>query len=190
MRDWFASLLQIQTPLLFVVFLRVVIGYSFFVQGNDKIREGYFEKMGPVEGQADHPLAIRLKVWMTEERRTGERGSEATVAARPDRMLPWYRFFLENAVLPNVRPFSILVTIGEILLGATLVLGLLTRVSSFVGILLVLNYIFATWHCGFPYTPLNILFIAILLVLLISGAGRCLGLDSVLHERYPEIPLF
>jgi uncharacterized membrane protein YphA (DoxX/SURF4 family) len=190
MREWFTSLLRAQVPLVLLVFLRVVVGYELFMEGNDKLRQGYFEKARADASEVGNPLEIKLKVWIEEERPASERAGETGRARRPHRMFGWYRFFLENAVLPHVWVFAVLVTAGEMVLGAMLMLGLLARVASFFGILLVANYLCATWHYGFPCLPFNILLIALLLVFIIAGVGRCLGLDSFLNERFPEIPLF
>jgi len=190
MQEWFRSLLRVQVPMIVVVLLRVLVGYELFVQGNERVRMGYLEKGGSGEGEAGHPLEIRLRVWIEEERPISERERGIFLTRRPARMFPWYRFFLENAVLPNVWVFAVLITVAEMVLGAMLVLGLLTRVASFLGILLVVNYLLATWHYGFPYVHLNILVLACFVVFLIAGVGRCLGLDALLHEKFPEIPLF
>jgi uncharacterized membrane protein YphA (DoxX/SURF4 family) len=185
MRARLASLFQPQVPMILLVLVRVIVGGALFIQGSDKLNQGYFERVGKNDTEVSHPLQIRLKVWIEEERAIGRPGAGQTV-----RMLHWYRFFLENAVLPNLWVFAILVTVAELTLGAMLLAGLLTRVASFMGIVLLINYLFATWHYGFPYLPLNALFLALLLVFLIAGVGRCLGVDTILHERYPEIPLF
>ena len=188
MREWLESLLEPQVPLILIVLLRLFVGYEFFIQGNDKMRQGYFEKVDNKE--VLHPLTVRLKVWIEEERKVKAHGVGDVLAGRAVRMFKWYRFFLENAVLPNVWAFGVLVTGTELALGVLLVLGLLTRVASVAGLLLLINYLLATWHYGFPYTPLNILFLVLLAVFLLVGAGRCLGLDSLLHNRFPEVPIF
>ena len=54
----------------------------------------------------------------------------------------WYKSFLINVVVPHRELFGYLVTSGEILIGLCLVLGLLTRLSSIVGIFMLLNYYF------------------------------------------------
>jgi len=190
MRERLASLLRPEVPLALLVLLRVIAGCELFVQGNDKLRQGYFDRISPGDTEVSHPLQIRLKVWIEEERQVSVRGRDGAIIKQPVRMFRWYRFFLENAVLPNVRIFAILVSVGEITLGAMLMVGLLTRVASFLGILLLINYLFATWHYGFPYLPFNTLFLGVLVVALIAPVGRSLGIDSLLHEQYPEIPLF
>src|SRR4051794_2612642 len=53
---------------------------------------------------------------------------------------PYYRPFLENVIAPNGLVFSQLVVFGEILVGASLILGLLTRLGALGSTFLVLNY--------------------------------------------------
>ena len=49
---------------------------------------------------------------------------------------PAYHTFLANTVQPNIALFAELVRVGEVLVGLALVLGALTRVGGFFGIVL------------------------------------------------------
>ena len=49
-----------------------------------------------------------------------------TAGDHPD-VQAWYAAFLQNVVLPNAQFWSYLVTIGEILVGIALILGIFTR---------------------------------------------------------------
>jgi len=66
----------------------------------------------------------------------------------------WYKSFLINVVVPHRELFGYLVSSGEILIGRCLVLGLLTRLSSIVGIFMLFNYYFGGMARGgaFPCT--------------------------------------
>lgn len=55
----------------------------------------------------------------------------------------WYARFIEGAALPNAALFSFLVTFGELLVGAALILGLLTGLAAFFGLLMNFAYLFA-----------------------------------------------
>jgi uncharacterized membrane protein YphA (DoxX/SURF4 family) len=103
---------------------------------------------------------------------------------------PFYRGFLQEVVLPNTQLFATLVTWGEILVGVLLVLGLLTRLSATVALLLTLNYMFAKG--AWPWMPSSndAAFAAISLALVIGAAGRTLGLDSMLARRWPRSPFW
>lgn len=102
---------------------------------------------------------------------------------------PFYQHFLEQVVLPNAAVFAALVTGAELFVGVTLILGLMTRLSASVALILALNYMFAKG--AWPWTPSSndAAFAAIALALLIGAAGRTLGLDSFLARRWPRSPL-
>jgi thiosulfate dehydrogenase [quinone] large subunit len=55
----------------------------------------------------------------------------------------WYAAFLRDVALPHAAAFSYVVTIGEILLGAALVLGLLTGLAAFFGGFMNTSYLLA-----------------------------------------------
>ena len=103
---------------------------------------------------------------------------------------PFYRGFLEEVVLPNTQLFAALVTGGEFLVGVFLILGLLTRLSATVALLLTLNYMFAKG--AWPWTPSSndAAFAAISLALAIGAAWRTLGLDAMLANRWPRSPFW
>ena len=45
----------------------------------------------------------------------------------------WYAWLIENVFLPNATIMSYMVAFGEVLIGAALILGLLTGLSAFMG---------------------------------------------------------
>ena len=102
----------------------------------------------------------------------------------------FYREFLQEVVLPNAPLFATLVTWGEFLVGVSLILGLMTRLSATVALLLTLNYMLAKG--AWPWTPSSndAAFAAISLALLIGAAGRTFGLDSILAKRWPRSALW
>ena len=102
----------------------------------------------------------------------------------------FYRPFLEQVVLPNAPAFAALVTWVELLLGVTLVLGLLTRFSAAVALVLTLNYMFAKGAWFWTPSSNDAAFVAISLALLMGAAGRTLGLDAILARRWPRSPLW
>lgn len=103
---------------------------------------------------------------------------------------PFYRQFLEQVVLPNAAGFAVLVTGGELLVGLTLILGLLTRVSAAGALVLALNYMFAKGAWFWTPSSNDAAFVAIALALLIGAAGRTLGLDAFLARRWPRSPFW
>ncbi|MFQ5342227.1 MAG: cyclic nucleotide-binding domain-containing protein [Anaerolineae bacterium] len=102
-----------------------------------------------------------------------------------------YHTFLESVVIPNWQVFSTVQLIVEpIVMGLFLLIGLFTRASAFVAAFFVANLFMASLGKEWPWTYLVIL--GVLLALIFSRAGRCLGVDQMLAERYPSprIPLW
>lgn len=83
-----------------------------------------------------------------------------------------------------------LVSWGEILVGAALILGLFTRLAAAGAVLLLVNSILGgapwAWDPGSNMVALGVISLA----LLIGAAGRTLGLDGLLARRWPRSPLW
>jgi thiosulfate dehydrogenase [quinone] large subunit len=103
---------------------------------------------------------------------------------------PFYQEFVREIVLPNAPVFATLVTWGELLAGLTLIVGLLTRLSAVVTLLLAMNYMFAKGNWFWTSSSNDAAFVAISLALLIGAAGRTLGLDAFLARRWPRSPFW
>jgi uncharacterized membrane protein YphA (DoxX/SURF4 family) len=103
---------------------------------------------------------------------------------------PFYQQFLEQVVLPNAAFFAAMVTGSELFVGVTLILGLMTRLSASIALILAVNYMFAKGAWFWTTSSNDAAFAAIALALLIGAAGRTLGLDSFLARRWPRSPLW
>jgi thiosulfate dehydrogenase [quinone] large subunit len=103
---------------------------------------------------------------------------------------PFYQQFVESVIQPNAGAFAVLISWGELLVGVTLILGLLTRFSAALALLLALNYMFAkgAWFWS-PWSS-DAAWVAISLALLVGAAGRTLGLDALLARRWPRSPFW
>ncbi len=55
----------------------------------------------------------------------------------------WYAWFLQHVVLPNSATFAYIITFGEVLVGLALILGFLTGIAAFFGIVMNVNYLLA-----------------------------------------------
>ena len=100
---------------------------------------------------------------------------------------------------PAIAPIlTFLVKWGHLLIGLSLVSGLLVRISGVFGVLLMLTYYFA--HMDFPYIESHVNFImdfhlvyaGVLVYLMAVNAGRVFGLDGVverlhLFDRLPHM---
>jgi thiosulfate dehydrogenase [quinone] large subunit len=94
---------------------------------------------------------------------------------------------------PSVAPIvTFLVAYGHLLIGLSLLVGLMVRISAFFGILLLLMYWMA--HMDFPYientnnfiVDYHIVYATVLGFLMYKAAGHVWGLDAVASR----IPLF
>ncbi len=89
-----------------------------------------------------------------------------------------------QAALHVINP---LVIVGEILIGAALVLGIFTRGAAFWGsVMLMLFYLSSYPPTTNPFMGYHLVYIVGLLLLAGLGAGRILGVDSYV-ERIPWV---
>lgn len=123
-------------------------------------------------------------------------GKLAAGDAWPDRMaaflemhrekaFDFYWPFIEQVVLPNKALFGYAVAYGELAIGLGLVAGAATRLASFFGIAMVLNFLWVKGATFWLPTNHDALFILILATLMFGAAGRVLGVDYWLHQRRP-----
>ena len=146
--------------------IRIALGALLLVSAADKLGKGWM-----TNGQA-----------MTETVQQNLPKSEA-----------FYRPFLEGTVLPNATLFSQLVTLGEIVAGTSLLLGLLTRVGAVVCMWLMLNYmlmkgtLFGQYLNGMTYSD-RVYFLGGLACFL-AAAGLSWGLDRFLGRWLADVPV-
>lgn len=98
-----------------------------------------------------------------------------------------YAFFLPivHAARAHPKIFGTLVTVGELVVGGALVLGLLTRLASFLGALMLFSFAFGGGQG--PVPPGNAMLMgAICLLFVVAPPGRVLGFDQFLRHRLPR----
>ena len=101
-----------------------------------------------------------------------------------------YHTFLLQTVQPNLQLFAQLVRFGEVLVGLSLLLGALTRVGGFFGIILPLCYLLArgnlTWSQILQSPELALMLLSA--ISLVLPTGRFLGFDGLFAyaRRRPE----
>ncbi len=145
-----------RTYLWYIALLRIYIGYYLLFQGIRKY-------------QRDFPRGN----WI---------GREVGDVATLD-LYPWYKTFLQSYVVPHSELFGDLVMAGEILVGAGLLLGLLTRFSAAVGLFMLINYYLGTGMArGGAQLAQQQTFIVSLVVILLANPGRTLGLDGLIFR--------
>jgi uncharacterized membrane protein YphA (DoxX/SURF4 family) len=98
-------------------------------------------------------------------------------------LYPWYKNFLQSYVVPHSELFGYLVMVGEIAVGACLLLGLLTRVSALVGLFMLINYYLGPGTArGGAMIAQQQTFMILLAIFVLANPGRTLGLDGLLFR--------
>lgn len=87
----------------------------------------------------------------------------------------WYATFLQHVVLPNAAFFSYVITAGELLVGLGLLLGALTGIAAFFGLVMNFSYLLGGTVSINPVLAI----LGILVVLAWRNAGW-IGLDRFL----------
>ncbi len=93
---------------------------------------------------------------------------------------PWYKTFLQRYLIPISRPAGYFFVTAEVILGLTLILGLLTVPMAIAGVFFNINFRLAAGWQNPSNTPLNYLMILCQLLVVASGAGGHLSLDALL----------
>ena len=145
-----------RTYLWYIALLRIYIGYYMLMQGIGKFRRDF-----------PHGDWIGRQI-----------GDLATID-----LYPWYKKFLIDYVVSHHELFGYLVIFGEILVGACLLLGFLTRFSSFVGLFMMINYYLGPGMArGGATMAQQQTFIVSMIIFLLSNPGRALGLDGLIFR--------
>ena len=99
---------------------------------------------------------------------------------------PFYQEFARSVMLPHAGAYAAVIGWGELLVGVTLIAGLLTRFSAGLALLLALNYMFAKGAWFWSPWSTDAAHATIALALLIGAAGRTFGIDRFLAQRWPR----
>jgi thiosulfate dehydrogenase (quinone) large subunit len=96
-------------------------------------------------------------------------------------LYPWYKKFLLDYVVPHHELFGYLVMVGEIAVGACLLLGLFMRWSALIGLFMMVNYYLGPGIArGGATLAQQQTFIVALAIFALANPGRTLGLDGLL----------
>lgn len=109
------------------------------------------------------------------------KGGLAKATGEHPQVQSWYGWFIEQIALPNATLFSYIVAWGELLVGVGLIIGFLTTIALFGGILMNLNYLFA----GTVSTNAQLLVLEALL-LWAGAAAYYWGVDRVFLPRWKK----
>ncbi|MBI5215994.1 MAG: DoxX family membrane protein [Ignavibacteriae bacterium] len=145
-----------------ILFLRLALGALFLSIGIDKINSGWLSN--------SEDLVSSLTKY--KETASG-----------------FHLNYLDVVALPYPDIWSKLIALGEAAIGASLLLGLLARFSSLVGIFLVVNLHAANgnlYSLSFFQSPWAALVIICFLMLFLARSGRITGLDYYLAKSSPK----
>jgi len=97
----------------------------------------------------------------------------------------WYHPILTQLLVPHVDTIAPLIAWANVLIGMALVLGVGTRLVAILGLVLLLNYMAAAG--GRLYFPgPTAAYTALLLALVLAGAGQMWSVDAALARRWPR----
>jgi thiosulfate dehydrogenase (quinone) large subunit len=138
--------------------VRVWLGYEWFNAGYQKI-------WGSEKAAFWFGNGVAVKGFATA-------GVAGSTSGKGGASYGWWAGFLHNFVVPNASWIGRLISVGEILIGVALILGLLTGVAAFAGLSLNVIYMFSGSAGVNPMYAIAALF----LVLAWRNAGW-IGLD-------------
>jgi len=147
-----------RVPLAYLFPLRILFGVILLMEGWGKLQGDWLHGT---------PLVTSLGSWLS--------------AGKP------YGFFLGMVKLAYAHPkiFGSLVTIGELTIGLSLLVGVLTRISAALGALMLFSFAFGSGQGLAP--PGNALLMGVVCVLFVAAPpGRFLGVDAALRGRLPR----
>ena len=97
--------------------------------------------------------------------------------------VPAFKDFLVNVMIPNWTFFGWMTLITETFIGATLILGLFTRLGSLVAIGMALNITIGIVSVPHEWVWTYVMLVMLPVIFLFTDAGRSFGLDSFLAPR-------
>jgi uncharacterized membrane protein YphA (DoxX/SURF4 family) len=98
----------------------------------------------------------------------------------------WHGALVENVVLPHFYWFAPIVYGVEVVIGVSLIVGLWTRLGSFLGLMMALN-LWAGLYVAPHEWPWTYFFLVLIqLVFTLHPPGRSLGVDALLRARQPS----
>ena len=152
-----------RVPLVWISLLRLLLGILFLTTWSSNLTKGFYTPDGLVD-------------FFTN------------VFPQSENPLAWYAAFINGIILPIRGFFAPFQLVAEFLIGVFLVLGFLTPLTSFAGIIFIINTFLATFGHDWPWSYGMML--AILAVVLVTRAGRSIGIDNLLYDRRgePRIP--
>jgi thiosulfate dehydrogenase (quinone) large subunit len=94
-----------------------------------------------------------------------------------------YKDFLINVMIPNWTLFGYVTLATETFIGATLILGLFTRLGALVALGMAANITVGILSVPHEWVWTYVMLMMFAAVFLFTGAGRSLGVDAILRPR-------
>jgi uncharacterized membrane protein YphA (DoxX/SURF4 family) len=91
---------------------------------------------------------------------------------------------VHDIVLPNIAVFGPLVYAIEVEIGASLILGVLTRLGSVLGALMAINLWLGLYSAPGEWPWTYMFLVVIELIFLLDPPGRSLGIDAICWRRF------
>ena len=164
------SSVTIAHPDKWIAFLRIVVGLYFVKSLITKMSIVVVGGFLPVPAVSERWIGVMPKI-------VAKQAAENPIAS--------YKQFLEGTVLTHPELFAQLTAWGETAVGLGLTLGLLTGLSSLIGIVLVTNYGLATQWMSPGQQGFHLVLFALMLTFFMARAGRVWGLDARIAATRP-----
>ncbi len=157
-----------------IAFLRIVVGLYFVKSLVTKMSIVLLGGVVPVPAVSERWINVMPNI-------VAKQASQNPIA--------FYKHFLEGTVLTHPELFAQLTAWGETAVGLGLTLGLLTGLSSVIGLVLVTNYGLATQWMSPGQQGFHIVLFALMIAFFAARAGRTWGLDARIAPAKPDSPL-
>jgi len=133
-----------------LAFLRIFLGFQWLFSGLDKVHNG----------------------WLVYGDKLVAGASTSPIGPNP---VDWYVSFMEAVVFPNALLFQIMITLGELALATSLILGIFVPLGAIGSTFMTLNFFLSGFYPENPTLPWFLIS-----SIACIGAGRSLSLDYYL----------
>jgi uncharacterized membrane protein YphA (DoxX/SURF4 family) len=169
-----SSSITMSQPDRWIAFLRIVVGLYFVKSLVTKMSIVLLGGIVPVPAVSERWINVMPNI-------VAKQASQNPIG--------FYKQFLEGTVLTHPELFATLTAWGETAAGLGLTLGLLTGLSSAIGLILVTNYGLATQWMSPGQQGFHIVLFALMIAFFAARAGRTWGLDARIAAARPDSPL-
>lgn len=162
--------------------LRVWLGFQWLISGIKKITDPNGVWVGENAGQAMRSFWIQIVGAQGGGNVSGASPQGAEGAAQALSPFPWYRSFIQFLLDGhNEVWFSYFIVASEVMIGAALILGLLTTLVALGGAFMNLNFMLAGTVSTNP-----ILYTAAILLIMAGRNAGFIGLDTFVIPRIED----